>query len=296
MKTKLGYISIGMVFTLILSFAWLTFADKKADPSTAEEQVADPSVQAEPPKEVVGQPVFIDQDANKIAVFDGAKKWEYTIDSGTTIYRNDQKVELADIQFTDEVQVILNSGQQVRYIRAIGEAQAEVAAAAPAPTSAPASVQPAVQAAAPVQKTSVGQHGVKPEEIEELKIKLEIGNKKYKLEYKQDDDDIESEIEIEEGKNKTKITGSRAVSSAEEILSRMVLTSDMDSQAILQSILAAIGEEDGQVRKVEIEIEFANGAKLKVDSEGKKAKGLSRAMENVQGTPAEAVIAELLKK
>lgn len=295
MKSKIGYISIGAVFTLILSFAWLTFADKTADQPTTENQIAEQPNQAVSPKEVIGQPVFIDEDQNKITVFDGAKKWEYTLDAGTTIYRNDQQAKLAEIEFSDEVQVIVNSGQKVRYIRATGEAQAEVAAAA-------APVQTAAQSEAPAQvkKNDANQQAAKPEEIEELKIKLEIGNKKYKVEYKQDDDDdIESEIEIEEGKNKTKITGSRAVSSVEEILSRMVLTSNMDRNAILKSVLDAVGEEYTHIKEVEIEIKFANGAEVKVDSEGsedKQGKGLQRAMENVKGTPAEAVIAERLNK
>lgn len=130
MKKKFGYIIVGMLFAFILSVSLDSFAEysrkKEEDQShntiaplivPAESNVASQSKDGK----VLGHPVLIDKEQQRIIVFDGLKKWEFNLDLQTAIYRNEKKVELRDVRFTDEVEIILNSKQEVRYVNARGD-------------------------------------------------------------------------------------------------------------------------------------------------------------------------------
>jgi hypothetical protein len=130
MKRKIGYIIVGMLFAFILSVSLDSFAeysrkkeqDQSLDNITSdippESNVASPSNSKD--GNVVGQPVLIDKEQQKIILFDGLRKWEFHLNSQTAIYRNEKKAELRDVRFTDQVEIILNSKQEVRYVNARG--------------------------------------------------------------------------------------------------------------------------------------------------------------------------------
>lgn len=122
MYRKISYIFIGMIFACILSFTFISFADdvKKKLLTQENDDITAPQLntntQTAPNSKVSGKPVFIDRQHNQIAIFDGKDKWEFSLNDSTTIYRNDQKTLLDKLQFSDEIQVVLNSEQEVRYL------------------------------------------------------------------------------------------------------------------------------------------------------------------------------------
>ncbi|WP_134701887.1 S-layer homology domain-containing protein [Ammoniphilus sp. YIM 78166] len=136
MKRKMGYIAVGMLFAFILSISIDSFAEysrkKESDQSLdhVTQEAPSNSIVASHNKEgnVEGQPVLIDNEQQRIIVFDGLRKWEFNLNSQTAIYRNEKKVELRDVRFTDRVEVILNSKQEVRYVNAKGEDTSQVMA------------------------------------------------------------------------------------------------------------------------------------------------------------------------
>ncbi|MEW9668557.1 S-layer homology domain-containing protein [Ammoniphilus sp. 3BR4] len=122
MYRKISYIFIGIIFACILSFSFISFADdvrKKFLNQENDDPIAsqvNPGTRPVPDSNVSGNPVYIDKEHNRIAIFDGKDKWEFTLNESTIVYRNDQKTQLDKLQFSDQIKVVLNSSKEVRYI------------------------------------------------------------------------------------------------------------------------------------------------------------------------------------
>lgn len=123
---KMSYMAIGMIFTCMLSFSIISSADNRLDKNNSKSE--EEWISSQPDMEnsngitnVSGNPVLIDTENNKITLFDGSQKFDFNLNSGTIIYRNNQKAQLEDLQFTDDIEVKLSSDNKVRYIIAAGE-------------------------------------------------------------------------------------------------------------------------------------------------------------------------------
>jgi major membrane immunogen (membrane-anchored lipoprotein) len=304
MKQKVAYISVGMVFTLVLSFALISFADQSTVGSTSEANTAENTT------EIIGNPVFIDEEANQITVFDGNTKSDFSLNEKTTIYRNGNRVTLKDIEFRDDVSVLLNSQADVRYVIATGSSKPE--------PSIP-EVQRTTSVMASTSNRVIAEQPTKKPDIVELELKLELNHdKKYKLKYKNKDGKVESEFERETKHEKTKVSGERAATFVQSLISSIPLQPEMREKEIAEAIMRALKLQDGSYKAFELEITFNDGHTMKVDIEEeekkrnkknkddedddhddddkKGRKGLENALEKVKGTPAEQVIANLQRQ
>jgi hypothetical protein len=306
MKQKVAYISVGMVFTLVLSFALISFADQSTVGLTSEANTAENTT------EIIGNPVFIDEEANQITVFDGHTKSDFALNGETTIYRNGNRVTLKDIEFSDDVKVLLNSQADVRYVIATG-------ASKPEPSIPEEQRTTAVMASTP--NRVIAEQPTKIPDIVELELKLELSHdKKYKLKYKNKDGKVESEFEKETKHEKTKVSGERAATFVQSLISSIALQPEMSEKEIAETIMRALKLQDGSYKAFELEITFNDGHTMKVDidkkeksnkknkdnksddhednddDDNKGRKGLENALEKVKGTPAEQVIANLQRQ
>jgi len=266
MKQKFAYMSVGVIFTLILSFTWLSFAS-----STTE---------------VAGKLTAIEKD--QVSLFDGQKKWNFTINPDTIIYRNDKKVDLFALTFQDEVKVLLNSNEEVRYVVATYKEQENVTALkaeepiATVPVSSPTPVYVDSQSQETVtpQKQQVTKVAPIQPTIRELEVELEAGPKnKFKLKYKNKNGKVEAEVEKETEKEKTKTKNDEAVVRA--LIQKMDLSPEMGKQEITEKVLSALGI-DQELKKFKIKIKFINEKEVEIEVDN-KGKGKSQNRGNGNG-------------
>jgi hypothetical protein len=114
MKRKILYMSLGAVFTLIVSFSLISLADgntKKSDTANTSQTMSDQNTGT-----VEGLVSFLDLPNNKVIVFDGQKKHEFLIDGQTAIIKNNKNATIQELQLGDKIKVILNSNGNVRYL------------------------------------------------------------------------------------------------------------------------------------------------------------------------------------
>lgn len=114
MKRKILYMSLGAVFTLIVSFSLISLADgnaKKSNTANTSQTISDQNAGT-----VEGLVSFLDLPNNKIIVFDGQKKHEFLIDGQTAIIKDNKNATIQELQLGEKIKVLLNSNGNVRYL------------------------------------------------------------------------------------------------------------------------------------------------------------------------------------
>ncbi|RKD25063.1 hypothetical protein BEP19_04370 [Ammoniphilus oxalaticus] len=256
MKQKMAYMSIGVVFTLIVSFTWLSFASSSS--------------------EVVGTLTALDENNRQLTIYDGKNSREFTVDADTIIYRDNQKTQLSALLMDDDLKVLLNSDQKVRYV--VAASHRENADSTPntvavkAVTTEPVTKQAEEQVEKPIVKEIPIRRAADSQtdlaSIRELEIELKVQpGHKYQLKYKNKDGEVESKWEVK-GKQKAKKNGYRNAAEVEAFIKKLGINPQMDKQELAERVIAAFQLEHG-FRELEVEIEFSNGREVELEIENK---------------------------
>jgi len=241
---KLGYMGIGALFILVVSFAWFTFADQTTTPapSAAESTAATGTLLSK----VEGTLTSLDPQTHTIGVWEaGANvRRELALAPDTTVYRNGQITDFSALRVGDQISAFVHTEQgawRVRYVVAKGSEPQAVAPPAsdtagsdaltsPTPTAAPA--------APPVTATG------KPLAVKELKLKVKLANnEKYELKFKQD------------GHESPKIR---------PFVEKLGLSPTMGKDEIAAHVLRTLGIAEHETREVEVDVTFVNGKKVEL--------------------------------
>ncbi|MEW9667767.1 YusW family protein [Ammoniphilus sp. 3BR4] len=206
---KIGYISIGAVFALIISFSLISLADYQKNQSQTETAAGTNSQQEGTQTNqstVEGQVSFLDGETGEFKVFDGKQSHSFQLTSQTQVMVNEVKGDRNNLALNDEVKVILNSNGDARYILINKELEAkqdvQQAVNPTTDSSAGSAGSSAAAEPVPVQRAEPSQ-GLP---FKELKVELHQGSKKVKLEWKKDD----VEVEIKTGNGELKLKGTEA--------------------------------------------------------------------------------------
>lgn len=209
---KIGYISIGALFALIVSFSLISLADNQETPSqTQTNDTTGASSQQEDSatneSTVGGQISFLDEETGEFKVFDGKQSHSFQLTPQTQVLVKEVKVDQSNLALNDEVKVIHNSNKDARYILINKELQASKQDVQeelnPANVTAAATTTSAATEPVPSQNAATTSQGLP---FKELKVELQQGPKKVKLEWKKDD----VEVELKSGDGEVKIKGTEA--------------------------------------------------------------------------------------
>jgi Phr family secreted Rap phosphatase inhibitor len=114
---KLAYISIGAIFTLVVSFSWITWADSTNTVTGQSDQTTQTTqTTGSQSSTTLGEISFLDQATGDIMVFDGKQKHSFKTDSQTKVLINQKEDQLSKLQLGDQVEVVCNSDGIVRYV------------------------------------------------------------------------------------------------------------------------------------------------------------------------------------
>lgn len=205
---KLAYALTGGVFTLILSFSWISWADNPpADNSiTSESKINSNPVEA---SSKAGEISYLDYGNRKVIIFDGKQKHTYQLSEQTQVLINEQPADLQQIELGAHAEVIGNSAGDVRYLRV--EQKAVQAVAHPQGMDSQSSIRSA-ETSSPIKQASTTQT-TKLEQVnsfpwEEWKLDLHQGNVKVKLEWEEGN----AEVEWKTSDQEVKLDGGQAKS------------------------------------------------------------------------------------
>jgi hypothetical protein len=259
---KMGYIAIGSLFTLIVGFSLLTFAEQ------SNTQTSSSSHTVSNENEFEGNPTLIDNTNNKITLFNGSKKQDFILNSDTIIYRNGQKTTLDQLQYTDDVKVTLNSEQVVRYV---------VATQVQPVNSTNNATATATQNNAQTQSTSVKTNASssvqnQPLNIRELKLHIDYGHGiNYDMDYHKDDKGkVDSHIHKKtEGQN-IEAKEQQATTYIESFVQQLRLTPNSNQSEILNKVQSILGVKDGTYKNLEFKVKFSDNQEFHIhlDSKG----------------------------
>ncbi len=179
---KLAYALTGAVFTLILSFSWISWADNKPvdDSLLSENNVNSTPAGA---SNGAGEITFLDQETRKVIIFNGKQKYTYQLSEQTQVLINEKSADFQQIELGAHAEVIQNSAGDVRYLRV---EQKVAQSTSTAKTSKPTN---------PLKPVSTIQSPISDQTVsfpwEKWKLDLHQGNIKVKLEWEKDDAEVE---------------------------------------------------------------------------------------------------------
>lgn len=285
---KLAYMGIGALFMLVLSFAWLTFADQTTTsaPPAAEPAAATGTVL----KKVEGKITSLDPQTHTVGVFDAKAnaRWELVLAPDTTVYRNGQITDFSALRVGDSISAFVNTEQgkwRVRYVIAKGsEALAaepsatETAATSDQSAAPPVSASPHTPGAATGSTTltshtplaapavpagtSTGGTG-KPLAVKELALEVKLANgEEYELKFKQN------------GWERAYLR---------TFVERLGLSPNMDNDEIAARVLQALGITGSDFEKIEVAITFVNEKKVELKLESGHGKGKGKGKGHKKG-------------
>jgi len=202
---KMAYIGIGMVFTLIVSFSWISWADNSQKPKETnnqntgtEETIKLTANQNDRTKE--GTVSYLNKEDKSLILFDGRGKHQITIQPETKVMINDQESLFENIQLGDELKVVSNSANMVRYLLV----HRQIAATPALKPETKRSTTPAVENV----KTSSTTLNSELTRYEKMKIELKQDEKKLEIQW----DGKKAKIEWESEDAKKKFEGKEAYS------------------------------------------------------------------------------------
>lgn len=239
MKQKIAYMAIGVIFTVILSFTWLSYASQSS--------------------EIEGQLTMIDPERQAFALDDGKKSWEFSLDSNAIIYKNNERATLSELDLDDEAKVLLNSNKQVRYVVAASEKEtADAVVDKPVVKSVTSD-----ETRSNVEKRSEASFVAESEIERPAHPERAIREFELEIERKRDHK-IEVKYENKDGKIKWEQENIDIPTSAESFMTELALSPEMNKQEMAQRVLDAL-QEDMNFKKFELEVKFANGKEIEIE-------------------------------
>jgi hypothetical protein len=104
--------------------------------------------------------------------------------------------------------------------------------------------------------------------ISAFQLEIEFQERdRMKMKYKNDDEKPYAEVEKKGSGKKNKVKGVEALKTVEAFLKEIAIEPQMTEQEMVDRILAALDPESGEVKKLEVEIKFANGKKAEIELE-----------------------------
>lgn len=251
---KIGYIAIGSLFTLILGFSFYSFAEQSNNVVSSSNPTATTS-------DFDGYPTEIDIANNKITLFNGTKKAEFTLNADTIIYRDGQKTSLDKLQYTDDVKVTLNSEQVVRYIVATASNQNQTPKVQEQPANSPS--ETSISTPSQTQSTVA---------VRELQLHIDYGHgTNYEMTYHKDEHGkIESHIHKKTTGQNIEAKDQQATAFIESFLKQLALTPNSNQADILNKVQSVLGVKDNSFKNFEFKVKFVDNKEfhMHLDSNG----------------------------
>lgn len=228
---KLAYALTGAVFTLILSFTWISWADNQPeDVKSPSEDKVNANANPTEASNKAGEISFLDYENRKVIIFDGKQKHTFQLSEQTQVLINDKQADLQQIELGAQAEIIQNSAGDVRYLR-IEQKEIQESAAQDRTTSQDtiATVKPITtnQAAAkqPAQSVSFP--------WEKWKLDLHQGDVKVKLEWEDDD----AEVEWKTSGRELKLEGDQARAFIQSWYQKSDLSAQNEQEELVYAIL-----------------------------------------------------------
>jgi hypothetical protein len=266
---KIGYISIGSIFTLILTFTIFTFAAPSSNPTPSSNQTITTN-------EFVGNPTLIDKDNNKITLFNGSKKADFTLNSDTIIYRNGQKTTLDQLQYNDDVKIILNSEQVVRYVVATSNKQQENSSSIGSEMQNNAQSQSIDSDSNPSSNVNNAISQNKEQSpslnVSELQLHIDYGHGiNYEMHYhKNDQGKVDSHIHKKTENQNIEAKDEQATPFIESFIKQLALTPYSNENEILSKVQSTLGVKENTFKNLEFKVKFSNGNEVHIHLDAKK--------------------------
>ncbi|HSM84942.1 MAG TPA: YusW family protein [Candidatus Limnocylindrales bacterium] len=109
-------------------------------------------------------------------------------------------------------------------------------------------------------------------DIRELELELKlIDGSEQEYEYKRKNGRVSAKVKIQDKEGrKTKKSGQEAISATEQLLSELAPTEEMSSEQLISRVHSALHVKPEMIDRLEIEVEFNNGAEIKAKAHGRK--------------------------
>lgn len=109
-------------------------------------------------------------------------------------------------------------------------------------------------------------------DIRELELDLKlIDGSEQEYEYKRKNGRVSAKVKIQDKEGrKTRKTDQEAISATEQLLSELSPTEDMSSEQLISRARSALHVKPEMIERLEIEVEFDNGAVIKAKARGPK--------------------------
>ncbi len=85
------------------------------------------------------------------------------------------------------------------------------------------------------------------------------------MEYKNNGGSTTAEVERKTNDGKEEIKGDQALTEIEDLLQQVALQPDITSEEALEQVLASVNIAKEDIRKLELEVDFTTGGKLKAN-------------------------------
>jgi hypothetical protein len=245
---KFIYMGIGAIFTIILSFSFLAFANH---PTTSESS------------STVFTSTFIsvNKESNEIKVKLGDEKDTYSLSDSVWVNRNEKQATLDDLTRGDSVELIFNSKDQVAFIKATSDDHQELAANSEEVKEdldqlaklAPEQTQVESEEASNVDIVSLTGTELFRDDGE-LEIKIEGDDLEVKIKQKKQKNRVMSEVKIEVDDNEVKLRGREAEKLIYKVLPSININSESDLNDI-KNMFAKEFEMDPKDLSIKVKIE-----------------------------------------
>ncbi|GAE28664.1 hypothetical protein JCM9140_4939 [Halalkalibacter wakoensis JCM 9140] len=101
-------------------------------------------------------------------------------------------------------------------------------------------------------------------QVFELEIDL-VNNEEIDIEYKNRNQSANAEIERKTAEGKEEIKGEQAATEVEELLQQLALDSSITADEAVEKVLSTMNISRDDIRKLELEVDFLDGEKLKAN-------------------------------
>lgn len=250
---KIAYMGIGAIFTIILSFGWLGYANQI---SSSESTVH------------IGNLVSIDGEQQEIMVEQNGDNITFSLAESLWIHRNEEKSIIDDLISGDQVEMIFNSMNEVAFIKAHSVTWEEQKKSEEAPKYEKISEEPQVEekttkieSKEKVQATEKSQ--TQPTSLNQtawknFEIKIEAHHTEIKIKRENKNNKVKAEVKVETKNEEIKMKGQ----SAETFITQLLSNINVDAQTELNEVAYLIAKEFKlNPEEVKLEIKIKNEKK-----------------------------------
>lgn len=224
---KLAYALTGALFTLILSFSWISWADNEPTDNNTTNKTNVNSNPADASNKA-GEISFLDYANKRVIIFDGKQKYTYQLSEQTQVLINEKQGDLQQIELGAHAEVIQNSAGEVRYLRV---EQKNVQAASAYPSS--NTTSKTSSSVKPISTKQTGKSNQMDFPWEKWKLDLHQGNIKVKLEWEGN----KAEVEWKTSGRELKLEGDQAKEFIQSWYETSNLSNQKDQEQLVYSIL-----------------------------------------------------------